>query len=56
MLLFEGPSGGRIGHHEGDFIGGMGCFGFTLFIEHFLCIAVLMCQFLWGNRVEGIEV
>lgn len=46
MLLFETPAGGRIGHDEGDFISGMGGFGLALFVEHFLCVAVLMCKIL----------
>lgn len=50
MLLLETPSGGRIGHDEGDFVGGVGCFRLTLFVEHFLCVSILMSKFLWKSR------
>lgn len=54
MLLLETPSGGRIDHDEGDFVGGVRCFRLTLFVEHFLCISTLMCKFLWKSRIRDL--
>lgn len=54
MLLLETPSRGRIGHDEGDFVCGVGCFRLALFVEHFLCISVLMGKFLWENRGRAL--
>lgn len=56
MLLFETPSGGRIGQDEWDFIGSVGCFGLALFVEHFLCIAVLMISFCGKTGGERLKL
>lgn len=37
--MLERPVRWRVGHDEGDFVGGVGCFGLAFFVEHFFGVA-----------------
>jgi S-formylglutathione hydrolase FrmB len=56
-VFVQGPVSWRVDHDKGHFVGGVGCFGVALFVEHFFGVAAMMGILVnrlgilvWGGR------